>query len=166
MRQYIPALYIRRTFSARKLKCGKIIPAPLYWHTEAFLCKWRCGSNSERQLWTSFDLADFFLVRAASLFMLRTFSTQINWRVISRKVLFDPHSFFQQIAYSFCWRERKRKYVSQWQTARPKWKWTSIATVPDLCPTTVKIWTHLIFRYHLPLRRFFPASNEGGGTPD
>jgi hypothetical protein len=28
----------------------------------------------------------------------------------------------KQIAYSFCWRERKRKYVSQWQMARSKWK--------------------------------------------
>ncbi len=56
---------------------------------------------------------------------------------------------FKVIAYSFCWRERKRKYVSQWQTARSKWKWTMIATVPDLCPTTVKILTHLISRYHL-----------------
>jgi hypothetical protein len=58
----------------------------------------------------------------------------------------------KQIAYSFCWRERKRKYVSQWQMARLKWKWTSIATVPDLGPTTVKILTHLISRYQLPLK--------------
>jgi hypothetical protein len=36
----------------------------------------------------------FFLVRAASLFTLRTFGAQINWRVLSRKVLFDPHLFF------------------------------------------------------------------------
>ena len=35
----------------------------------------------------------FFLVRAASLFTLRTFGAQINWRVISRKVLFDPQRF-------------------------------------------------------------------------
>jgi hypothetical protein len=35
----------------------------------------------------------FVLVRAASLFTLRTFGAQINWRVISRKVLFDPHRF-------------------------------------------------------------------------
>ncbi len=90
--QYIPALYIR-TCSARKLKYGRIIPAPLYWRTEAFLRKWRCGSNSERKLWTRFDLTDFFLVWAASLFTLRTFCVQINWRVISRKVLFDPHRF-------------------------------------------------------------------------
>ncbi len=55
----------------------------------------------------------------------------------------------KQIAYSFFWRERKRKYVSQWQMARSKWKWTSIATVPDLCSTTVKILTHLISRYQL-----------------
>ncbi len=34
-------------------------------------------------------------------------------------------------------------------------KWTSIATVPDLCPTTVKIWTHHISRYQLPLKKFF-----------
>ena len=55
--------------------------------------KWRCGSNSERKLWTRFEFADFFLVRAASLFTLRTFGAQINWRVISRKVLFDPQRF-------------------------------------------------------------------------
>ncbi len=61
----------------------------------------------------------------------------------------------KQIAYSFCWRERKRKYISQWQTARSKQKWTSIATVPDLCPTTVKLLTHLISRYHLPLKFYF-----------
>jgi len=35
--------------------------------------------------------------------------------------------------------------------ADSKWKWTSIATVPDLCPTTITILTHLISRYHLPL---------------
>jgi hypothetical protein len=63
--------------------------------------------------------------------------------------------YAKQIAYS--WRERKRKYVSQWQTARSKWKWTSIATVPDLCPTTVKILTHLISRYHLPLSQFLKS---------
>ena len=39
------------------------------------------------------EFADFFLVRTASLFTLRTFGAQINWRVISRKVLFDPHRF-------------------------------------------------------------------------
>ncbi len=55
--------------------------------------KWRCGSNSEHKLWTRFEFADFFLVRAASLFTLRTFGAQINWRVISRKVLFDPQGF-------------------------------------------------------------------------
>ncbi len=58
----------------------------------------------------------------------------------------------KQIAYSFCWRVRKRKCVSQWQMARSIWKYTSIATVPDLCPTTVKILTHLISRYQLPLK--------------
>ncbi len=52
-----------------------------------------CGSNSEHKLWTRFELPDFFLVRAVSLFTLRTFGAQINWRVISRKVLFDPHRF-------------------------------------------------------------------------
>ncbi len=62
-------------------------------------------------------------------------------------------SFFAKlIAYSFCKRERKRNYVFQWQTAHSKWKWTSIAMVPDLCLTTVNIFTHLISRYQLPLR--------------
>jgi hypothetical protein len=35
----------------------------------------------------------FFLVLTAALFTLRTFGTQIKWRVISRKVLFDLHCF-------------------------------------------------------------------------
>jgi hypothetical protein len=56
------------------------------------------------------------------------------------------------IAYSFCWRERKRKYVSRLQTACSKRKWTSIATVPDLSLTAVKILSHLISCYQLPLR--------------
>jgi len=67
-----------------------------YFIQHCFTCsarKWRCGSNSERKLWTRFELADFFLVRAVSLFTLRTFGAQINWRVISREVLFDPHRF-------------------------------------------------------------------------
>ncbi len=38
--------------------------------------------------------------------------------------------------------------------ARSKWKWTSITTVPDLCPTTVKSLTHLISRYQLPLKTY------------
>ncbi len=51
------------------------------------------GENSQRKLWNSFKMADFFLVRTASLFTLRTFGAQINWRVMSRKVLFAPHRF-------------------------------------------------------------------------
>ena len=65
----------------------------------------------------------------------------------------------KNIAYSFCWRERKQKYVLHWQMACSKWKWTSIATVPDLCPTTVKILTHLISRYQLPLTNFSLVSH-------
>ncbi len=44
-----------------KIYC-KIIPVPLYWRTEAFLRKWRRGSNSPRKLWTRFDVANFFLI--------------------------------------------------------------------------------------------------------
>ena len=54
---------------------------------------WRCGQNSQRKLLTRFELADFFLVLGVTLFTLRTFGAQINWRIISRKVLFDPHHF-------------------------------------------------------------------------
>ncbi len=145
MHQYLPALYIRRTCSALKLKHGKIIPSLLYWRTEAFLCKWRCGSNSPRKLWTRFYLADFFLVRAASLFMRQTFGAQINLRVISRKILFDTHRFLSNkspihfagesgkgnMFLNGKWRvQNKNGHLSPW--------------VPDLCPTTVKILTHLI----------------------
>ncbi len=63
---------IRRTCSARKR---------------------RCGSHLKRKLWTRFEFADFFLNRAGSHFTLRTFGAQINWHIISRKVLFDPQRF-------------------------------------------------------------------------
>ncbi len=81
------SIYLRvitmKTCFAHKLNHGEIIAAPLYWRTKAFL----------RQIWTRFELVDFFLVRAASLFTLRTVGAQINWRIISSKVLFDPHRF-------------------------------------------------------------------------
>ncbi len=117
------------------------------------------------QSWTSFDLADFFLVRAASLFTLRTFGAQIYWRVISRKILFAPQRFLSNKS-PICWRERKRKYVSQKQMACSKEKWRSIATVPDLRPTTVKILTHLISRYHLPLIWLICYGSSLGSNPD
>ncbi len=144
------------TCSARKLSNSEIIPAPLYWRTEALLCKWRCGSNSERKLWTRFEFADFFLFWAASLFTLRTFGAQINWHVLSRKVLFVPHRFLSNKLPIHFPGESGKGNVSQWQTARSKWKWTSIATVPDL--TTVKILTHLISRNHLPLIKEFHSA--------
>jgi hypothetical protein len=50
------------------------------------------SANSE----TVFKMANFFLVRTASLFTLRTFSAQINWRVISRKALVAPHRFLSK----------------------------------------------------------------------
>jgi hypothetical protein len=39
-----------QTCSARKLSNGEIIPAPLYWRTEAFLRKWRCGAKLQDKL--------------------------------------------------------------------------------------------------------------------
>ncbi len=74
------------------------------------LRQWRCGQNSQCKLWTRFELADFFLVRAATLFTLRTFGAQINWPVISRKVLFDPHRFCQ-INRLFTLLERAEKEI-------------------------------------------------------
>jgi hypothetical protein len=53
----------------------------------------------------------------------------------------------------------EKEYVSQWQMACSKQKWTSIAKVPDLSPTTVKILTHLISLYQLPLMEY---SGVGG----
>jgi hypothetical protein len=38
---------------------------------------------------------DFFLVRAASLFTLRTFGAQINKHIVSKKNLFDPHRLIE-----------------------------------------------------------------------
>ncbi len=85
----------------------------------------------------------FFFVRAESLFTLRTFGAQINLRVISMKVLFDLAG---ESGKGITFLNGKRHVQNKNQ------KWTSIATVQDLCPTTVKILTHLISRYHLPLR--------------
>ncbi len=42
------------------------------------------------------------------------------------------------IAYSFCWRERKRKYVFQWQTARSKIKKDVDRRGPRLMPSNCK----------------------------
>ncbi len=47
-----------------------------------------------KQLWN----CGFFFVQTASLFTLRTFGAQINWRVINRMVLFDPHSFLSNLS--------------------------------------------------------------------
>ncbi len=100
-------------------------------------------------------MEDFFLVRTGSLFTLRTFGAQINWRVISRKVLFAPHRFLSNKSpIHFAWASGNGNTFFRWQMAHSKWKWTSIATVPDLCPTTVKILTHLFSRYQLPLKVF------------
>ncbi len=114
------------------------------------LRQWRCGQNSQRKLWTRFELADFFLVRAASLYAPNVQCVNKLARYKEEGLVWSASLFVEQIAFSFCWRERKRKYVSQWDMACSKQKWTSIATVPDLCPTTVKILTHIISRYHLP----------------
>ncbi len=130
--------------------------APLYWRTEAFLRKWRCGSNSERKLWTRFDLADFFLVWAESLFTLRTFGAQINWRIISRKILFDPHRFLSNkspIHFAVTSGKGNKTFCSK--TACSNWKWTSIATVRDHYLTSDSFPTCIVSRFHLPLKFFY-----------
>jgi hypothetical protein len=45
------------------------------------------------QIMKQFKTADFLLVWTPPLFTLRTSGGQINWHVISRKVLFAPHRF-------------------------------------------------------------------------
>jgi hypothetical protein len=64
-----------KTCSARKLNHGEIISAPLYWRTEPDL-NWR-----------------IFFLFGPRLFYAPNIGALINWRVISRKVLFDPHRF-------------------------------------------------------------------------
>ncbi len=72
MRQYIRALYILRPASCANGDADQIRSA-----------------NYKTKLFSRI----FFLVRVASLFTLRTFGAQINWRVISMKVMFDPHRY-------------------------------------------------------------------------
>ncbi len=71
------------------------------------------------------------------------------------------HIAFCQTNHQFILLERAEKEihfsVANWTF---KMKWTSIATVPELCPTTVKILTHLISRYHPPLKTFFWVSRQ------
>jgi hypothetical protein len=120
--------------------------------------KWRCGSNSERHFLTIWSLSCSGRV---SIYALNIRCANKVAHCEYEKLVWSALPNCKQIAYSFCWRVRKRKCVSQWQMARSKWKWTSIATVPDLCSTTVKILTHLISRYQLPLKTtwtfFFPS---------
>jgi hypothetical protein len=113
------------------------------------LRQWWCGPNLQRKSWTR----GFFSCSGRVSFTLRTFGAQINWRFISRKILFDPHRFLSNKLpiHSTGESGKGNMNVSQCQMACSKQKWTSIATVPDLCPTTVKILTHLISRYQLPL---------------
>jgi hypothetical protein len=75
------------------LLCILIQKLIIFWFFPGSVRKWQCGSNSQRKLWNRFEFPDFFLVRAAALLTLRTLGAQINWRVISRKVLFDPQRF-------------------------------------------------------------------------
>ncbi len=128
--------------------------APIYLRTKCSERKKRCGPNKKK----------FREVKSGSQFALRIWSASpfaqeaglniYNARIYWSTKILCVSLIDKVIAYSLCWRERKRKYVSQWQPDRSKWKWSSIATVPDLCPTTVKILTHLSSRYHLPLKGY------------
>ncbi len=143
----------KKACSANKLEYSKIISAPLNWRTEAFPRKWRCGSNSPRKLWTKFDLADFFLVRAASLFTLRTFGAQINWRIVSGKILFDPQRFLSnKLPIHFAVTSGKGNKTFCSKTACSNWKKTSIATVRDHCLTFDSFQIRIVSRFHLPLK--------------
>jgi hypothetical protein len=54
------------------------------------------------------------------------------------------------IAYSFCWRERKRKYDFYSKNACSNCKYTSIAPVRDHCLTFASFPTPIVSRFHLP----------------
>jgi hypothetical protein len=115
--------------------------------------KWRCGSNSERRFFNNIWSRGFLSCSGrVSIYAPNIRCANKLAHCKYEKFVWSALPNCKPIAYSFCWRERKRKYVSQWKMARSKWKWTSIAMVPDLCPTAVKILTHLISRYQLPLR--------------
>ncbi len=87
-------------------------------------------SNLVHNLRYEFDSASPFAQEAGP----NIYPARIYWRTeILCVSLID-----KVIAYSFCWRERKRKYFSQWQTARSKWKRTSIAPGPRHMPNNCK----------------------------
>ena len=133
--------------------------APIYLRTECSERKKRLGPNKKKIREINSGLWMALRIWPASPFAEESGLNIYNPRIYWRTEILCVSLINKVIAYSFWWRERKRKYVSQWQTARSKWKWTSIATVPDLSPTTVKIWSHIISRYHLPLKVLTDHSN-------
>jgi hypothetical protein len=85
------------------------------------------------QIMNQIEFADFFSCSGRVSFYAPNIRCANKLARYKYEDLFCSASLFvKQIAYSFCWRERKKKYVSQWQMACSKQKWTSIATVPDL----------------------------------
>jgi hypothetical protein len=129
--------------------CGANKGAKAQW-IEVLLRQWRCVIICCANYDTVLKL-EFFLVETAALFTLRTFGAQINWLVISRKVLFDPYRFSSNKSPSHFAGESGNENTFR----NGKRKRTSIATVPDLFLTTVNILTHLISRYQYQLPTTF-----------
>jgi hypothetical protein len=101
------------------------------------LRQWRCGLNPQCESWTCGFLFLFWprlLLRFEHNVRLLIDALQVGWSCLIRIAFCQTN----RLPYSFCWRARKRKYVSQWQRACSKWKWTSIVTVPNL-PNSCKI---------------------------
>ncbi len=101
-------------------------------------------------------MADFFLVWTASPFTLRTFGAQISWHIISRKALFAPQRFLSnKLPIHFAGENGNRNMFlnGKWHVQNENGHQSPQSQIPDLCPTTVKILTHLISRYQLPLNR-------------
>jgi hypothetical protein len=151
-RQYIPALYVNKDMFCPQIKLRWDHPCAIILTHRSLPAQMAMRIKFSPQITNHIWFRGFFScsgrvsiyapnIRCANKLALCKYKNLV-WSV-------SPNC--KLITYSFCWSERKRKYIFHWQMACSKWKWTSIATVPDLCPTAVKILTHIISRYHLPL---------------
>ncbi len=74
--------------------CGQTI---MQWHIEVPCV----NGDADRILSVNHEPADFFLVRVASLFTLRRFGAEINWRVKQTGPVWSASLIVKVIAYKF-----------------------------------------------------------------
>ncbi len=151
--QYIPALYVNKDMFYPQIKLRWDHPCAIKLAHRSLPAQMAMRIKFSMQIINHIWFRGFFSCSGhVSIYTLNIRCANKLARCKYENLVWSASPNCKLIAYSFCWSEQKRKYVLHWQMACSKWKWTSIAMVPDLCPTAVKILTPLISRYHLPLK--------------